>query len=186
MIRTRGGRARAGARHDRARRDRRRQVDRGAVPRGAARPAGVSGGPAARRRAHRALAAARRGAAARAPRRRARLRAGAGRRRRGAARRAGRPVYDATALARGAALATSARADRRDPLRATSGIALLLARSLATCRRSARGRLVGLFGVGAERATRRARPARAGRRRSGSRASTRCSTRCARCSRARR
>ena len=139
----------------------------------------MSGG-AARRRVHRALAAARGDPPTRATRRRARLRAGAGRRRRRRSLpRAARPVYDATALVGGGACSRpSARGSARSTCR-TFWNALLLARSLATLQTLGRGRLVGLFGVGAKRATRRARPARARRRASASRGSTSCSTPCA-------
>ncbi len=65
-----------------------------------------------------------------------------------------RPVYDATALSAAAVLETEhARIGAiHFPL---LGTALLLARSLATLQELARGRLVGVFGVGAQRASRR-------------------------------
>lgn len=65
-----------------------------------------------------------------------------------------RPIYDTTALSTAAALATEhARiAAIHFPLLWN---ALLLARSLATRQQLARGRLVGLFGVGAKRASHR-------------------------------
>ncbi len=66
----------------------------------------------------------------------------------------GRPIYDATALAAAAALAT--RHVRLGAIHfALLWNALLLARSLATLQALAGGRMVGVFGVGAERATAR-------------------------------
>jgi alkanesulfonate monooxygenase SsuD/methylene tetrahydromethanopterin reductase-like flavin-dependent oxidoreductase (luciferase family) len=64
----------------------------------------------------------------------------------------GRPIYDATALAAATALGTE-RARVGAIHFALLWNALLLARSLATLQELARGRLVALFGVGAERAT---------------------------------
>ena len=64
----------------------------------------------------------------------------------------GRPIYDATALASATVLGTEHARIGAIHL-ALLWNALLLARSLATLQELARGRLVALFGVGAERAT---------------------------------
>jgi len=64
-----------------------------------------------------------------------------------------RPIYDATALAAAAALATQ-RAQIGSIHFALLWNPVLLARSLATLQELASGRLVGVFGVGARRASR--------------------------------